>query len=499
MSNAPTNSLSTCIVALAFAGIALAYAGDADATSTRGGEESERSDDAIAEALYLEFLDHGGIPADEIDVDVEDGVVSLSGDVPHALAHDEVLQLTRHTRGVRALVDRLDVRTPVVEDERIVQHVTAALLADPRIRLGRFTVEAEDGRVEVRGEVASRAHGDLVLDVVRGIRGVARVVDRLALEASPDRSAEVMRSEIRARIEDDVVLSARELSVDVGASGGVTLRGAVNGLGERDRAEDLAWVRGVESVSAEEVTIDPEIDTELRATTPDRSDAQIRRAAEDALRDDPRVGPPYPNVRVDQSTITLSGNMLTLAARDAALDDAQRVVGGGLVVDSMTVVPRDDLEPADVEDEVRDALARNAWLADDTLQVRMTAGRANLYGRVDSRLERVWAGRVARGFQGVVDVENHLAVPEASIVDASDEELADAIRAQWLWSTDILSDDSLEVEVRAGVAILTGYASSVHERRAAAAEARQTDVVGVINDIVIGVVPRAPVIDVQGD
>jgi osmotically-inducible protein OsmY len=50
------------------------------------------------------------VSAINIDIDSDDGVVTLSGAVKSAAEHDRAVQLARETEGVKRVVDRLTVR-----------------------------------------------------------------------------------------------------------------------------------------------------------------------------------------------------------------------------------------------------------------------------------------------------------------------------------------------------------------------------------------------------
>jgi len=45
-----------------------------------------------------------------IDIDTDDGVVTLSGTVKSTAEHDRAVQLARETEGVKRVVDRLHIR-----------------------------------------------------------------------------------------------------------------------------------------------------------------------------------------------------------------------------------------------------------------------------------------------------------------------------------------------------------------------------------------------------
>ena len=67
------------------------------------------SDAAITAEVKTKLLGDGKTPGLKIDVDTDNGVVTLSGDVPDATAHTTALRLARGTMGVKHVVDKLTV------------------------------------------------------------------------------------------------------------------------------------------------------------------------------------------------------------------------------------------------------------------------------------------------------------------------------------------------------------------------------------------------------
>jgi hyperosmotically inducible protein len=67
------------------------------------------SDAAVTAAVKSKLLGDGKTPGLKIDVDTQDGVVTLTGDVPTSAAHLEALRLARGTKGAKRVVDKLTV------------------------------------------------------------------------------------------------------------------------------------------------------------------------------------------------------------------------------------------------------------------------------------------------------------------------------------------------------------------------------------------------------
>ena len=79
-------------------------------TSGTAGNTSEVvTDAAITTAVKTKLLGDGKTPGLKIDVDTDDGVVTLTGDVATAESRAEALRLARTTKGVKRVVDKLTV------------------------------------------------------------------------------------------------------------------------------------------------------------------------------------------------------------------------------------------------------------------------------------------------------------------------------------------------------------------------------------------------------
>ena len=73
------------------------------------GARDGASDLALRDAIEDELLHDPATNAQAIDVHVEDGAVTLTGEADDSLAHQRAIALARQVRGVREVVDDLTV------------------------------------------------------------------------------------------------------------------------------------------------------------------------------------------------------------------------------------------------------------------------------------------------------------------------------------------------------------------------------------------------------
>ena len=122
---------------------------------------------------------------DYVDVTVEDGVVTLRGDVtarPDKPA--DLYERIAKVRGVQAIVDELEVLSPGIHDEQLRHRIARALFGHPQFDryLGlapRMSIIVRNGYVTLKGVVFDQADRILAESIARRAYGVIRVTNEL--------------------------------------------------------------------------------------------------------------------------------------------------------------------------------------------------------------------------------------------------------------------------------------------------------------------------------
>ena len=122
---------------------------------------------------------------DYVDVTVENGVVTLRGDVtarPDKPA--DLYERISKVRGVQAIVDELEVLSPGIHDERLRHRIARALFGHPQFDryLGlapRLSIIVRNGYVTLKGVVFDQADRILAESIARQTYGVVRVRNEL--------------------------------------------------------------------------------------------------------------------------------------------------------------------------------------------------------------------------------------------------------------------------------------------------------------------------------
>jgi osmotically-inducible protein OsmY len=194
--------------------------------------------------------------------------------------------------------------------------------------------------------------------------------------------------------DDDVAVAVHD--------GVVTLAGWVQSYADKVRAERVVGrVKGVKAIANE-------LEVKLPSSST-RTDADIARAAVDALKWNISVPADRVRVKVEKGWLTLEGDVDWYYQKDAAERAVRSLVGVKGVtnlISVQTTVPT----PSDVKSRIRAALARGAEFDADRITVEVNGHRAVLRGTVHSYAERRAAERAARNAPGVTEVENEITV-----------------------------------------------------------------------------------------
>jgi osmotically-inducible protein OsmY len=151
------------------------------ASTQPAGEQLE--DTAIASKVKAKLTGDPDINPFNVDVDVNEGVVRLSGKVEKAEARDEAVHHAKTTEGVVRVINDIEIGEGSlgerVDDTALVVKIKAKLTASNDLNPFNINVDAEDGVVTLMGRVESQDKKDLAGRIARETDGVVRVENRL--------------------------------------------------------------------------------------------------------------------------------------------------------------------------------------------------------------------------------------------------------------------------------------------------------------------------------
>lgn len=468
----------------------------------------ELSDSAITHAVDNELAFDRAVPAEQIGVSTSDGIVSLTGTVDNLLAKDQALRLAETVRGVRSVINRIEVRPNTqISDRSLAHDVQDALFYDRATDSYEIAVTAKGGKVTLTGDVQSYAEKMLAGRVAKSVNGVRAVDNQLLIKVQANRPPQEIRAEVEKRLRWDALVDQGLIDVDVADGGKVSLSGTVGSAAEKTRATFDAWVAGVSEVSSDALEVESWARDKFRKTsTQPASDREIETAIDDALRLDPRVSSFDVTPTASAGVVVLRGEVDNIQARNAAAQVARATTGVVRVRNRIAIAPirTSDLR---IESRVISAIARNPYLDTYDIHVDSMGGTVFLSGSVDSYFEKLEADRVASSAAGIARVRNDLQVVQGghplvydphvtevypyayewydyqpSRTYTNDTAIRDEIKTE-LWWSPYVDEDQVNVTVSDGIAKLQGTVDSYAERAAAVENAYEGGAVWVDNDL----------------
>jgi osmotically-inducible protein OsmY len=202
--------------------------------------------DVLAELEYDPSID-----ARKIGVAVEDGIVTLTGEVSTFAEKWNAERAVERVEGVRAIVNKIEVRiVGDYSDADIAREAADALRWNLMVPPGKVIPKVENGYITLTGEFNYDFQRRAAEKAVRYIPGVKGVINLITIK--PKVEAEEIKKSIKQQIDEALkrmaTVDAENIQVEVQGSE-IILRGTVRSWAERHEAEKAAWsAPGVTSV-----------------------------------------------------------------------------------------------------------------------------------------------------------------------------------------------------------------------------------------------------------
>ncbi len=141
----------------------------------------QRNDADIARAALLALEWDSLVPHENIKVRVQDGCVTLSGEVRHYFQKQAAEHIVHRLTGVKEVHNEITIQPSEVNREKIRKEIESAFIRNAALDAGRITVEAFEGKVILRGSVRSLNEREEADRVARSSPGVTEVENYITI------------------------------------------------------------------------------------------------------------------------------------------------------------------------------------------------------------------------------------------------------------------------------------------------------------------------------
>lgn len=209
--------------------------------------DGEIKEDVVDELHWSERVD-----ASQVQVEVQNGLVTLDGVVSSFLAREEAYDDALFVSGVVGVQNNLDVVYPaedVLSDEEIQERIELLYEWDIDLDVADLTVSVQEGIVNIEGTVGAYWEKILAENIAEDVVGVIDITNNIAVTPTEDVVDEIIATAVVDALERRAVVTAEEIDVKVN-NGVVTISGTVGSWYERIEAFNAAaYTRNVQDIN----------------------------------------------------------------------------------------------------------------------------------------------------------------------------------------------------------------------------------------------------------
>ena len=158
----------------------------------KGASHAEHSDGWLGVKVKSALLFHRNVRATKTDVDVKDGIVTLSGEASNLAQKELTTEYAEDVEGVKGVKNEMTIATSPaqpsetvgerIDDASITAQVKSSLLSHRSTSAIKTRVQTTDGVVTMGGIAKNAAEKSLVTKLATDINGVTSVVNNMTLE-----------------------------------------------------------------------------------------------------------------------------------------------------------------------------------------------------------------------------------------------------------------------------------------------------------------------------
>jgi osmotically-inducible protein OsmY len=191
----------------------------------------------VKEAIKWEPI----LNSNDIDVSVNDGIVTLGGTVDNYTQKKEAEQTAKNIAGLKAIVDDVKVDlyfSAIKSDTDIAASVLKALHENWAVPDHLLKVTVENGWVTLEGILHWNFQRKAAENAIRYLEGVRGVIDKIKIEA--EIKNELEKEFVEKALRRSWLLDIDNIRVRVDNKT-ITLSGIVSSLFQKEEAERIAW------------------------------------------------------------------------------------------------------------------------------------------------------------------------------------------------------------------------------------------------------------------
>ena len=211
-----------------------------------------KTDAKIKQDVLDEIRWQPNVDETQIGVEVENGVVTLTGTVNSYTKKIAAEKAAKKVKGVRAVAEDIEVKYGSEykkTDKEIAKAVADALKWNASVPDDKIMVKVENGWVYLSGEVAWAYQKNAAKYAVENLLGVKYVSNNITIKQAVH--ATDIKEKIKKALERMADVEAKNIDVSVDGHT-VKLKGKVHSIHEKDEARDAAYYApGVYSVENE--------------------------------------------------------------------------------------------------------------------------------------------------------------------------------------------------------------------------------------------------------
>jgi osmotically-inducible protein OsmY len=380
-------------------------------TSLLTGQTTVPDDSDIEKGVAAVLLDFEPTSNLEAIVKVDDGIVTLSGQVDSLVVKNLAGEATGTVRGVRAIVNHLEVKEANRSDDVIDGDLARLFSLHHPEQSDVIQYRVNDGVVTLLGTVRSFSLKRVAEKTASMVRGVRSVLNDLRVEALNQPNDDEIRQQIALLLKINPLVKDQFVNISV-HDGVADINGAVDSYEEKTRLISAVEVSGAHTINTDDLDVSPELRPKMeRPHDPiSLTDKELKQSLTDAYRQDSRLDGSGISIDIIDGNITLSGTVLSIGAKASAERTATNLPGANYMYSALTIAGPDWASDEVIEAALTVLYELDSESPSKKIKATVQNGVVTLSGMTDTVYQRRRAVQTAADMVGVEQVVNKLRV-----------------------------------------------------------------------------------------